>query len=378
MAHLGRLPVQRRGQGRGQRRGRGGVRGASHRRATAATVPIPSRRGVLNVRGRGRTRGSSLAVWECPFCLSEFSTKRELAQHKRLHSEEERSTVRTSDRPKCQICNRVFNNYRDLAHHGNTSGHSFSRFRCPYCYRKFSNRIDLRDHQSEHYEQSGYTVVASAFSNAIEVVEKVFSNSETAPSNIDSLFEMEGDNLYNIIKAYIVRLRFISLYIVFTAKFTKRDGNGTILETLMIPLRTHVYTLVLFHMYQIRTVFSRMAEKIKARIDTLEQEGSNLVLEYFSAISINIVQKNFQGGGTPHIISNCLVDADIDLYSSQPNFIEEVPRIRKSKLLRRQSKYLVDCKSHIRDGCFVSNGHFFGRTAEKILWGHCDTKRSDI
>ena len=206
-------------------------------------VAASRRGGARGARGaggrpRGRPRGSSLAIWECPFCLSEFSSRRDLAQHKRTHSQEERGTVKKSDKPKCQICNRLFDNFADLARHGRTSGHGFSRFKCPFCHKKFGNRIELRDHQSQHYEHSGYTVVASAFSNAVEVVEKVFPNPETAPANIDSLFAMEGDNMYNIIKSYIFRLHFISLYIVFTARFSKTDAEGNTLETLMLPLRS--------------------------------------------------------------------------------------------------------------------------------------------
>ena len=30
------------------------------------------------------------------------------------------------------------------------------------------------------------------------------------------------------------------------------------------------------------------------------------------------------------------------------------------------------------DGCSVSTGHFFGRRAERFLWGHGDTKWSDL
>ena len=111
LAYLGTL------RGRSSRSARRG-RGRTTPPARAANVTAA--RGSITrggARGRGRPRGSSLAVWQCPFCLSEFSSRRKLLDHKKLHSQEERATAKESAKPRCQICNRLFDIFSEHDKH---------------------------------------------------------------------------------------------------------------------------------------------------------------------------------------------------------------------------------------------------------------------
>ena len=243
--------------------------------------------------------------------------------------------------------------FNELVRHGRVTGHSFSRYRCNFCWKKFDKKEDLRDHQNEHYTELDFTVVDHAFDHSVEVLEKVYPDPQTAPKSIDELFERESDVLYSILKGYVVRLRFIAVYFVFTGKFLKRDGAGNTTEILMMPLRSSVYTMVLYHLYQIRSIFSKISQRINERVEDFHSQGSNLVLEHFTAIQLNVVQRTLNGGGTPHNIEGVIVDSDVNMMDNS-SFLYEIPRVRKQQLLRRQKRFIVDCKSHIKNGCFLT------------------------
>ena len=215
----------------------------------------------------------------------------------------------------------------------------------------FNSKAEVQRHIEEEHLSDDYHVTKSAFSRAIEVVEKVFQE-HSAPRSVDHLMQQEEARLIEIIRSYRHRLKSMKTYFVFVGSFVRKDETGMVQERVLIPMQTKAVTIVLYNLYQVKSILLRMANQIKTRLEIMEgQEQSNLIFDYLASIRLNFVKIDIAGGGEDHVL--CDVDRDVSL-DDNFQFVDEIPLQTKKQLAGRHDKYLIDCVSHIQDGCFLT------------------------
>ena len=188
----------------------------------------------------------------------------------------------------------------------------------------------------------------------MEVVEASFEE-ETAPRSIDSILQDHGENICEIIKAYRHRLKSIKLYMDFVGNFIRKDEEGNVIERLSIPIRTKGHIFVLYNLYQSRSIVERMTMEISQTANDIQShQGSDLIFDFWSAVRLNFLGFDMAGGATEHNLSDVIFDEEFDLYSSEQNFIEETPLVRKNRLAQRHRRHLIDVHAHKPDHCFLS------------------------
>ena len=255
----------------------------------------------------------------------------------------------------CHVCFRRFKDTAALERHKQLYNHTNgSHFGCEYCGRRFDTSRQLTSHMDSEHFGPHYTVGESAFNRTVEVVQRTWPEA-SAPRTLEELYEEDWRQIVELVRIYCHKFKAMKMYFVFAAILHRVDESGEILDVVRMPMRTSVYTVVLYNLYQVRSILSKMFDEINVRFDGMEEQGSDLTLHHFSAIFLNFVKYNIAGGGTNHVVQDCLADSDVNMFDpSEESFINEIPKISKDGLTISQRGYVIDCQTHLSNYCFFT------------------------
>lgn len=102
--------------------------------------------------------------YSCPHCNLQLNTKKTLASHLILHSDEKKY--------KCHICGIAFKRAKALKHH--LFMHSgFKAYGCRFCDKKFSNNQNCRSHNKKYHPEEMAAEEASGMGEISNLVSNV-------------------------------------------------------------------------------------------------------------------------------------------------------------------------------------------------------------
>ena len=177
----------------------------------------------------------------------------------------------------------------------------------------------------------------------------------SAPRTLEQLYEEDWQQIVELVRIYCHKFKSMKFYIVFSAIFHRTDESGEVIDVVRMPMRTSVFTIVLYNLYQVRSILADMFDQINTRFDGFQEQGSDLTLHHFSAIFLNFAKYNIAGGGSNHVVQDCLADPEINLFDNcDEPFINEIPKVSKDGLSESQRRYVIDCQTHLPDHCFFT------------------------